>query len=103
MKISKTLATALAAATVTILSAAVVQASTPCETRCTENATSAYNSVIASQYPPQPGNEACASVAEPYKSQCIAAVDAQRAAALVSAQNAYNQAYANCSQSCVNR
>jgi hypothetical protein len=59
--------------------------------------------VIASQYPPQPGSVACASVAEPYKAQCIASVDAQRAAALVSAQNAYNQAYASCSQSCVSR
>ena len=99
MKISKTFA-ALAAATVAILSAAAVQASS-CETWCTENATRAYNTVISAQYPPQPGATACASVAEPYKSQCIASVDAQRAAALVAAQNAYNQAYASCSQSCI--
>ena len=92
MKISKTLA--LAAAAMTIFStAAVVHAGDP--SVCVQSATDAYNQVMKN-YPPLPGDQQCASVPDPYKAQCVAAVDAQRASVLAAAQNAYNTAYYSC-------
>jgi len=98
MKISKKLA--FGAAVASLLSAAVVHASAYCDSYCSQAATNAYNQVIATKYPPLPGSQQCASVPDPYKSQCIASIDSQRAAALVEAQNAYNYVYGSCSSSC---
>ena len=98
MKISKKLA--FGAAVVSLLSAAIVHASGSCDPYCSQVATNAYNQVIATKYPPLPGSQQCASVPDPYKSQCIASIDAQRAAALVEAQNAYNYVYGSCMSSC---
>ena len=98
MKISKKLA--FGAAIASLLSAAVVHASAYCDSYCSQAATNAYNQVIATKYPPLPGSQQCASVPDPYKSQCIASIDSQRAAALVEAQNAYNYVYGSCSSSC---
>jgi hypothetical protein len=91
MKLSKTIA--LAAAAMTILSAAVVHAGDP--SVCVQSATAAYNQVMKN-YPPLPGDQQCASVPDQYKAQCIASIDAQRASVLAAAQNAYNSAYSSC-------
>jgi hypothetical protein len=97
MKISKKLA--FGAAVVAILSAAFVHAAGSCDSRCAQIATDAYNQVMKN-YPPQPGAQMCATVAEPYKSQCIASIDAQRATGLAQAQSAYDTAYGTCMSSC---
>lgn len=97
MKYSKTLA--FAAATVAMLSAAFVNAGTYCNSQCDQAGMYAYNQVMKN-YPPLPGDQQCASVPDPYKAQCIASVDAQRASVLAAAQNAYNQAYGSCQQTC---
>jgi hypothetical protein len=97
MKISKKLA--FGAAAIAILTAVVAQASTYCDSQCAQAGTNAYNQVM-SQYPPLPGEQQCAGVAEPYKSQCIASIDAQRATGMAAAQAAYNQAYYSCKQTC---
>jgi imidazole glycerol phosphate synthase subunit HisF len=98
MKISKKLA--FGAAVVSILSAAIAHASGSCDSYCTQVATNAYNQVIATKSPPLPGDQQCATVPDQYKSQCIASIDAQRAAAQIEAQNAYNFAYGTCMSSC---
>ena len=98
MKISRKLA--FGAAVVSILSAAIVHAAGTCNSQCTQLATSVYNQVM-SHYPPLPGDQQCASVAEPYKSQCIASIDAQRATGFAQAQTAANNAYYQCISTCV--
>lgn len=97
MKISKTFA--LAAAAITILSAAVVHASTYCDSQCDQAGKYAYNQVMKN-YPPLPGSEQCATVPDPYKAQCIASIDSQRASVLAAANSAYGTAYYSCLQTC---
>jgi hypothetical protein len=97
MKISKRLA--FGAAAIAILTAVVAQASTYCESQCTQAGTNAYNQVM-SHYPPQPGDQMCAGVPDEHKAECIASIDAQRATGMAAAQAAYNQAYYSCKQTC---
>jgi hypothetical protein len=98
MKLSKKLA--FAATAVAILSAAAVQAAGYyCDSQCAQAGNYAYNQVMQ-HYPPLPGSEQCSSVADPYKAQCIASIDAQRASVLASAQSAYNDAYYSCMRGC---
>ena len=96
MKISKTVAAAVAA--VMLFSASVVQAS--CQSTCEAYAAQASAQVYATHGYPDTSLCSSGGVPEQYKARCISEINAVRAATEAAAAQAYSQAYYSCRQSC---